>query len=137
MLVTAWLLLGLLAGAVFLGVARTRPDQRRFLAVALVVVALVYVVFAAVGGAPSYWLAAEVVGVAFYGAFAWLGARRSLWWLALGWAAHAPWDIGLHVMGSGAAFTPASYAYACLGFDLLAAIYIAVRARADGLALNQ
>ena len=42
----------------------------------------------------------------------------------LGWTVHPLWDIGLHLVGRRAAFTPAWYATTCASFDLLVAAYI-------------
>ena len=60
----------------------------------------------------------EALGVALYGGAAWLGLRRWLPALALGWAAHVVWDLALHLAGPGGAFTPPWYPWLCLGFDL-------------------
>ena len=54
---------------------------------------------------------------------AWLGVRGALWWLALGWAAHVAWDVGLHLDRS-QALVPAWYPLFCVGFDLIVAGFI-------------
>ena len=97
------------------------------LATGLVVAALIYVGLATLGGATAPWIGGELIGVALYSALAGLSLRYSLWWLAVGWAAHPAWDVGLHWIGGGAVFTPAWYTVACVSFDLLVAGYIAVR----------
>ncbi len=126
MLITLWLLLGLLLGSAFIALARTTVrSERRFLAAGLVIAALIYVGFATASSAYVPWLALETLGVGFYGALAWLGLRYSPWWLALGWATHPAWDVGLHLVGDGSAFTPAWYSVACVSFDLLVAVYLA------------
>lgn len=126
---TLWLLLGVLLGGAFLGYARTRGRaELRVLALGLLVAAAIYVGFAFFGGG-LVWLLVEATGVIVYGALAWLGLRRSGLWLAVGWALHPAWDIGLHLVGAGAAFAPAWYATACISFDLLVAVYIATRFR--------
>lgn len=130
MLIALWLLLGLLLGTAFLAFARTKQrGERRFLAVSLVVIALVYVGIATVGGASAVWFSLELLGAVFYGVLAWAGLRYSLWWLALGWATHPAWDIFLHFFGDGSEFTPAWFAIGCVSFDLLVATYLVVRAR--------
>jgi hypothetical protein len=99
---------------------------RSLLAVVLIVAALIYVVFAARGGAGTAWLAGELVGIALYGGIALLGLRRSPWWLAAGWALHPMWDILLHYVGPGHDFAPETYTIPCLTFDLTVAAYIAL-----------
>lgn len=122
-----WLFLGLALGAAFLALARARGrGEVRILALGLLVAALIYVAFA-LAGADGKWVLVEVAGVAVYGALAWLGLRRSLLWLAAGWALHPLWDAGLHLMGGGAAFAPEWYVLACISFDLLVGAYIAFR----------
>ena len=49
--------------------------------------------------------------------------------LALGWAAHVIWDVGMHLHGAGAEFTPAWYPAVCIGFDLVVAAAIVFGAR--------
>ena len=95
MTVALWLLLGLILGAAFVAVARSRGrDETRVVALGLVVAATVYVGFAVAGA----------------------GA---------GWTLHAGWDVGLHLVGGGAAFAPEGYVVLCLAFDLVVAGYVA------------
>ena len=125
-----WLLPGLLLGTVFIILARSSArGERRFLAVGLVVAAIFYIGFAAVGDATVRWLLWETLGAVFYGALAWLGLRYCVWWLVLGWATHPAWDIFLHLTGAGSTFTPPWYAVGCVSFDLLVAAYLAAQAR--------
>ena len=58
---------------------------------------------------------------------AFLGLRRSQWWLVAGWAFHPAWDMALHYFGPGHAFAPAPYALACMTWDPTVAAYIAFR----------
>jgi len=76
-----------------LAAKRGGARERRLLALGLVVAALIYVGLAL--RADSRWLAVEAIGVVMFGGLAWLG-RRAEGWLALGWAAHVAWDVGLH-----------------------------------------
>ena len=116
--------LGVLAGLVLaLGTVylarRWEPATAlRVYAIGLVATAGVYVALALAGRASTRWVAIEALGVALYGGAAWLGLRRWLPALALGWAAHVVWDLALHLAGPGGAFTPAWYPWLCLGFDL-------------------
>ena len=122
-----WLLLGLVLGGAFVAAARSRGgNETRVLALGLVVAAAIYVGFAVVGaGAGAGWTLTEAGGIGVYGAFAWLGLRRSAGWLAAGWALHTVWDVGLHLVGGGAAFAPTGYVVLCVSFDLLTAAYVA------------
>lgn len=121
-----WLLAGLLLGAGFLVFARSRYGKgAQTLALGLVVAAVVYVGFALWYGAAPHWLLLEGAGVAVYGAFAWLGLRQSVYWLAVGWALHVGWDVGLHLSGTGAAHAPEAYVWICVSFDLLVAAFVA------------
>lgn len=59
-----------------------------------------------------------------FAAMAWLGNRASPLWLAIGWATHVAWDVGLH-LGTGApAFVPAFFPTFCVGFDLAIAVSV-------------
>jgi hypothetical protein len=97
--------------------------------IGLIVTALLYVVFAAAGGASGGSLALEFLGVLLYGALAFAGLRGNAIALALGWAAHPLWDVLLHRSGTGASYTPSWYPLACVGFDLVVAIAILVPGR--------
>jgi hypothetical protein len=120
-----WLLLGIVLGTAFLAFARAQPGaESRVLPIGLVVAAAIYVLFALYGAEPA-WIAIEVGGVVLYGSLAWLGLRHSLLWLSAGWALHPVWDVGLHLIGGGAVFSPEWYALICVTFDLLVAAYIA------------
>jgi hypothetical protein len=105
------------------------PTALRVYAIGLVVTAAVYVAFALAGRASERWVAIEVLGVALYGSAAWLGFQRWLPALALGWAAHAAWDLALHLDGPGGAFTPEWYPWLCLGFDLPIAVAVMAHGR--------
>jgi hypothetical protein len=94
--------LGVLAGLVLaLGTVylarRWEPATAlRVYAIGLVATASVYVALALAGRASTRWVAIEALGVALYGGAAWLGLRRWLPALALGWAAHVVWDLAFH-----------------------------------------
>jgi hypothetical protein len=126
MMWTVWFLSGLVLGIVFVAIARALGEQR-VLSVGLVIATGYYLALAAIHGASSAWLGVEALGVVLYGVFAWLGVRRSLWWLAVGWLTHPIWDVALHLAGRGREFTPAWYPIQCVSFDLVVAAYIAYR----------
>jgi hypothetical protein len=123
-----WIVTGA-AGAVLFGTlvrkfARRDPARRH--AMALIVTAMLYVVFAAAGGSGSrVWV--ELAGVGVFGGLAIVGLRlRMPWILALGWALHPLWDVALHTAGEGFLYTPIGYVPACIGFDLVLAALIAL-----------
>ena len=128
MTTTTQLLIGALSCLLFILIARRAGLRREVIlyAVALVAAALVYVVFAVAGGAARSRLLLESGGLVLFSLVALLGLRVSVWVLALGWAAHAVWDVvpGA-VLGAGA--VPEWYPVVCLGFDLFLAGYIVMR----------
>lgn len=99
--------------------------ERRLWALFLVIAAGIYVGFAVVAGAG---LNQELIGLAIWCVLAWLGDRWAAWILPFGWASHALWDVGLHGFG-GSLQVPGWYVAACLGFDLVAAVYLVTRLR--------
>jgi hypothetical protein len=72
------------------------------------------------------WMLVEIAQVIVIGALALLGLRGSPYWLAAGWALHPFWDVVVHYIGPGSAFTPWTYAIACISFDWLVALYIVI-----------
>jgi hypothetical protein len=103
---------------------------RSVLAIFLFAAAGAYFGFATVGrelvGAPAIWTLVELLQVVVFGTMALLGLFGSPYWLAAGWALHPLWDVLLHYIGPGQAFTPWTYAIACIGFDWLVALYIVI-----------
>lgn len=124
-----WLILGLILGAVLLVYARSygARAEKKILAQALIVAAIIYVLFAIVWGNTT-WLLIEISGVAVYGVFAWASIRHSTYWLAIGWLLHPIWDVVLHLLGSGHMVAPEWYVVACITFDILVSGYIFTRA---------
>jgi hypothetical protein len=119
---TIALLVGIALAFGFLRWTRAQPDGgRRLYAIGLVVTALIYVGFAVIGRAGARALGVEAIGVVLYGAAAWLGLRTTAALLAFGWAMHVVWDVGLHLQGAGAGYTPDWYPWGCVGFDLVVA----------------
>lgn len=98
--------------------------EKRIYATGLVVAALIYVGLGFFSDSIG-WKMIELIGLPVYALFAWLGLKKSGWFLALGWALHVLWDTGLH--GTSTPFVPSWYIGLCLGFDLLVAGYVAVR----------
>lgn len=123
------IVLGVMLALVLAAVAQRRSTQYalRVYAIGLFVAALIYLAFALVGQARGRWLLIEGSGVALFGAAAAVGLRVRPLLLALGWAAHVVWDLALHRIGPGAAYTPAWYPWLCVGFDLTLAAIILTR----------
>ncbi len=98
-------------------------DPRRFELVAwaiyLFLAAAIYVGFAL---REAGWMTLELAGLVGYGALAWLGVRRPRL-LALGWLLHAGWDAVLHA-DAPETLVPSWYRWACLGFDVVAALHL-------------
>ena len=119
-------LLGIVFVALYISTARKiSPGLKQELgnyAFGLVVAAFIYIGFALWGKA-SDWYATELIGIAIYGTFAWLGYKYAYWFLGIGWFLHIFWDISLH-MQEQAHFVPEWYPPACLSFDLVLAAYI-------------
>ena len=114
------LIVGVVLAFAFLLWTRAQPDAgRRLYAIGLAVTALIYVVFPVIGGGDARSLALEAGGLLLYGAAAWIGYRKSIALLALGWAMHSVWDVALHLQGAGAAYTPDWYPWGCVSFDLI------------------
>jgi hypothetical protein len=108
------------------GPARERRGLRIY-AAALVLAALIYVVFAAAGGAGRPGIALEIAGLALFGALAAAGLRFVPALAGLGWLLHAGWDVALHTPGRGE-YAPHWYPMLCLGFDLLVGVFVLLTA---------
>ena len=127
----AALIVGVFLAVLFLLWTRSRPDAgMRLYAIGLGVTALIYFLFALIGGPSGRSLGLETLGVVLYGGAAWLGYRRGTMILALGWALHSVWDLALHLQGMGAGYTPDWYPWGCVSFDLMVggAVLTTVRA---------
>ena len=125
------LAVGFVLGALLVLSARRGGPAREtpVFALGLIVAALIYIGFALANGAPVRSLLLESLGVLPFGLLAWLGSRRSQLWLALGWAAHVAWDLGLNAGARAPAFVPSWYPVVCTSFDLLVAGYVVARVR--------
>ena len=123
------LILGVVLALLFIWFARTRGPQREpfIYSIGLIIAALFYVAFS-VTGATTQWFMIEVIGLVVFTIIAVFGLRVSLWFLALGWAAHVSWDVLLHLVRE-QSFVPDWYPVACISFDLIIAAYIAAKLR--------
>ena len=107
---------------------------RTALATVLFAAAGAYFGFAFDPNVPPIWLLLELLQVVAYGTLGLFGWRGSPHWLALGYALHPLWDVGVHYLGPGSSFAPLSYAVFCLSFDWVVAAYIFIAYRWLGLA---
>lgn len=106
---------------------------RTALATVLFAAAGAYFGFAFNPATPPIWLLIELLQVVAYGMFGLYGWRGSPYWLALGYALHPVWDVGVHYLGPGSSFAPTAYAVFCLSFDWVVAAYIVIAYRWLGL----
>lgn len=106
-------------GATFVGFDR----DRALYPVVIVVIALLYALFALIGNAHDalWW---EALPIALFVLAAVLGFRRSLWWAVLGLAAHGVFDF-VHPGLIDNPGVPAWWPMFCSSYDLVAAAYLA------------
>ena len=119
------LALAVAAYAAALGLDR----DRAFYPVVLIVIALLYVLFAAMTGSPRLILTESVIAAAFI-AVASVGFRRSLWLVAAGLAAHGVQDI-FHLRVVANAGAPVWWPEFCATYDIVAAAAMAWLLRRD------
>jgi hypothetical protein len=126
------ILAGAVLGGLFALLARRQGEtgELRLLALGLGVTALIYVGLA-LAATDGRWLAVEAAGLALFAGLAWLGVQRARWWLALGWAAHVGWDVGLHLDRT-QPLVGAWYPLFCVGFDLILAGFLLSGAKTTG-----
>lgn len=123
-----------LAAFVSLGSTLVGFDRdRAFYPVVIVVIALLYVLFAVMGNSQDA-LVRELIPITLFLATAVLGFRRSLWWAVLGLAAHGLFDLThagmIHNPG-----VPSWWPAFCLSYDLVAAGYLAWLLRSERVAV--
>ena len=99
---------------------------RALLVILLFTAAGAYFGFVVMAGVGPMWLLVELLHIIVFGTMALIGLRGSPYWLAIAWALHPVWDVGLHYIGPGNAFAPFTYAIACVSFDLVVAVYLAI-----------
>jgi hypothetical protein len=113
------IVLGAVLALPYVAYARTRRRPAVLFAAGLIVAAAIYVVFA-LFAADWRSVLVELGGVLLFAAIAFGGLRWPSYLLAIGWLAHAGWDLLLHpVQLSGHA--PWWYPALCIGFDLVVA----------------
>lgn len=115
-------------GATFVGFDR----DRAMYPVMIVVIALLYALFAVIGHSLDA-LGWEALPIALFVAAAVLGFRRSLWWAVFGLAAHGVFDF-IHPALIDNPGVPAWWPMFCASYDLVAAAYLAWLLRSGRLA---
>jgi hypothetical protein len=119
------LLIGvLLAVAIGLFATSTRLDRdRAFYPTVMIVIALLYALFA-VMGASTHTLVVELLVGAVFIAVATLGFKSSLWFVVVALAAHGLFDLvhGRFISNPG---VPSWWPAFCLTYDVTAAAYLA------------
>ncbi|WP_455201838.1 DUF6010 family protein [Kaarinaea lacus] len=93
-------------------------------ALALLLAALVYVLFA-LASQNQLYITIEIVGLLLFLLLIWLGYQYSFWFIVLGWLLHVLWDMGLYPAET-APYVPQWYAWFCVGFDIVMALYLGV-----------
>lgn len=97
--------------------------ERAFYTTVLMVIALLYALYAAIGGTREAMLQ-ESAGIAVFIALAVLGFKRSEWFLVVGLVGHGVYDYfhpGLVHNGGVPEWWPAF----CAGYDVLAGVFLA------------
>lgn len=120
----AWIvgvLLALAAGLFATGIGLDR--DRAFYPTVMIVIALLYILFAAIGASTGVLLR-ESVTTAIFIVVAVVGFRTSLWWVAAALAAHGIFDYAhdAYVVNAG---VPSWWPAFCAGYDVTAAAYLA------------
>ena len=119
--------IGAVVALLFLWLCRLSARFERPVAAAgLVIAAAGYVGYGVIEHA-ALDLVVEFSGVGIFAILGALGAMTSAWFLAVGWALHAAWDLMVPSMAN-VSYMPGWYAAVCLGFDLVVATYFSARA---------
>ena len=99
--------------------------DRSFYPTVLIVIALLYVLFAAIDGRPGVVVIEAIVALLFC-ALAVVGHRQSTWWLIAGFALHGGFDL-VHPAIVRNAGVPDWWPPLCLAFDGVIAVYLGLR----------
>ncbi len=103
--------------------SKTRPAL--LAAYALIAICFLYVGFAIRAENYETWVGFEMTAVAVFGTLAGMSIVGSPWFVTAGFALHAGWTLYEHYFGAGQAFAPAPFVMATVGFDVVAALYVA------------
>ncbi len=97
--------------------------ERSFYPVVLIVIATLYLLFAAIAGSTDS-LVAEVIPALVFVAMAALGFRKTLWLVVAGLALHGVFDFFHHAVIANPG-VPVWWPGFCLAYDVVAAAYLA------------
>jgi hypothetical protein len=111
-----------LAVGIFATIVRLDRD-RAFYPTIMIVIALLYSLFAAIGGSTTALLVDGLIGLVFIAATVW-GFRTSLWIVAAALAAHGLMDI-VHERLVHNPGVPTWWPSFCMAYDVVAAGYLA------------
>ena len=120
-----YLLTGVALASGMLFYIRTYSVNRKYrlLCLVLFIASAIYVVFA-LTTLNEIWIAVEVVGLLLFLLFIWMAFHYSMWFVVMGWVTHIVWDVGVHPEEI-APYVPYWYAWICVGFDAVVAVYLA------------
>ena len=124
--ILVYMLLGFAAATALMYLLRNYKVQKKnkILAVGLFIASVIYVLFS-ITTFNEVWITVEVVGLLLFLLFIWMGFHYSMWFVVLGWALHIVWDVGVHPQET-APYVPFWYAWICVGFDAVVAVYLAM-----------
>ena len=122
--IAVFIVTGVAGACALLFYIRERELKKKIslLAFVLALVSALYVVFAFTTW-NTIWITVEAVGLMLFLLFIWMAFRYSTWFVVLGWALHIVWDVGVHPQET-APYVPYWYAWTCVGFDSVIAVYI-------------
>lgn len=121
-----YMLLGVIAASSLLYYLRktNTVKKQKILSLGLFVASAIYTIFA-LTSMNGIWITVEAVGLLLFLMFIWMAFHYSMWFVVFGWALHIVWDVGVHPQET-APYVPLWYAWLCVGFDALIAIYLAI-----------
>lgn len=124
--ILVYMLLGFAAATALMYLLRNYKVQKKnkILAAGLFIASVIYVLFS-ITTFNEVWITVEVVGLVLFLLFVWMGFHYSMWFVVLGWALHIVWDVGVHPQET-APYVPFWYAWICVGFDAVVAVYLAM-----------
>ena len=128
----AWIIGTVLATAVGLFATGLGFDRdRAFYPTVMIVIALLYILFAAMGASLDVLLREGMFATAFIVAAS-VGFKRSLWWVAVALAAHGLFDFTHHAFVNNPG-VPDWWPAFCATYDVTAAVYLAWLIQTDRL----